>query len=105
MIQLDELRDRRKRIEEHGRVLTDRLREIEQQRHDRESEIRLLQGARAFCESVADALEAPTSDLKQTVLQLVVDRVIVEDTRVVVRHIVPAGPVHLQTGQITTGTP
>ncbi len=100
VIELDELRDRRQRIEDHGRVLTDRLREIEQQRHDRENEIRLLQGAEAFCDSVAHALAEPSPELKQKVLQLVVDRVIVEDEKVVVRHIVPTGPVSLQTGQI-----
>jgi site-specific DNA recombinase len=105
VIELAELRDRRQRIEEHGRVLTDRLREIERQRHDRENEIRLLQGTGAFCDSVAHALAEPAPDLKQKVLQLVVDRVIVEDAGVVVRHIVPTGPVSLQTGQngITVG--
>jgi hypothetical protein len=49
--------------------LMDRLRQIEQQRNDRESEIRLLQGTCDFYESVANAMEAPSSDLKQTVLQ------------------------------------
>ena len=105
VIELDELRDRRQRIEEHGRALGERLGEIEQQRHNRENEIRLLQGAEAFCASVAHALEEPSWDVTQKVLQLVVDRVIVEDARVVVRHIVPTGPVSLQTGQITTQTP
>ena len=100
-IELDELRARRQRIEEHGRLLQDRLREIEQQRRDRENEIRLLQGAETFCQSVSHALEEPSWDVKQKVLQLVVDRVIVEDTKVIVRHIVPTGPVVLQTGQIS----
>jgi len=79
--------------------LQERLREIEQQRHDRENEIRLLQGAEAFCRSITHALEEPSWDVKQKVLQLVVDRVIVEEVRVIVRHIVPTGPVVLRTGQ------
>jgi hypothetical protein len=31
--------------------------------------------------------------VKQKVLQLVVDRIVVEDSRVVIQHVVPTGPV------------
>ena len=59
-----------------------------------------MQGAETlFCQSVSHALEEPSWDVKQKVLQLVVDRVIIEDTKVIVRHIVATGPVVLQTGQ------
>jgi hypothetical protein len=37
--------------------------------------------------------------VRQKVLQLVVDRVMVEDSRVVIQHIVPTRPVRLQTEQ------
>src|SRR5439155_5910025 len=36
------------------------------------------------------------------ILQLVVDRIVVEDDRIVVHHVVPTGPVRLQTGQQRT---
>jgi site-specific DNA recombinase len=97
VIELKELRERRQRIEEHGHMLKERLKEIEQQRTDREQEIRLLEGAEEFLASIRGVLEETSFETKQKVLRLVVDRIVVEDTKVVVHHVVPTGPVNLQT--------
>lgn len=97
VIDLPELKERRERIEEHGRMLKRRLAEIRGKRADRELEIRLVRGLEQFCESVQEALEDPSFEAKQQVLRLVVDRIVVEDTRVVVHHVVPTGPIRLQT--------
>ncbi len=37
--------------------------------------------------------------MKKKVLQLVVDRIVVEESRVVIQHVVPTGPVRLQPEQ------
>jgi hypothetical protein len=42
-------------------------------------------------------LKEPSFETKQKVLRLVVDRIVVEDSKVVVHHVVPTGPVNLQT--------
>ena len=97
VIDLSELKERRERIEEHGRVLKRRLSEIYEKRAEREQEIRLLQGLEQFSESVRVSLEEPSFETKQQVLRLVVDRIVVEDARVVVHHVVPTGPIRLQT--------
>jgi site-specific DNA recombinase len=39
------------------------------------------------------------------VLQLVVDRIFVEDTKLVIRHVVPTGPVRLQPRHHVANTP
>ena len=96
-IELNQLQERRKRSEEHGRLLQARLNELEQQRREREQEIRLLQSLEQFCASVRDALVAPSFETKQKMLQLVVDHMLVEETKLTIRHIVPMGPVRLQT--------
>jgi site-specific DNA recombinase len=101
VIDLTELKQRRVRIEEHGQVLRARLAELVNQRAEREQEIRLLEGLQAFSASVRDGLHDPSFAVKQRVLQLVVDRIVVEDSRVVVHHVVPSGPVRLQTGQFS----
>ena len=44
------------------------------------------------------SLEEPSFEVKQKVLQLVVDRIVVEESRVVIQHVVPTGAVRLQTG-------
>ncbi|MCA1837337.1 MAG: recombinase family protein [Actinobacteria bacterium] len=97
VIELCELRERRARIEEHGQMLKERLKEIERRRTDREQEIRLLEGVEEFLASIREALEEPSFETKQRVLRLVVDRIVVDDSKVVVHHVVPTGPVHLQT--------
>lgn len=98
VIDLDELQRRRQRIEEHGRLLRQRLAEMASRQAEREQEIRLLEGVEQFCVSVRDGLENLPFAVKQRVLQLVVDRIVVEDERIVVHHVVPTGPVRLQTG-------
>jgi site-specific DNA recombinase len=97
VIELTELAERRRRIEDHGRMLRERVREIAQQRTERTAELRLLEGVDAFCTSVREAMDDPSFAVQQKVLQLVVDRIVVEDSRVIIEHVVPTGPVRLQT--------
>ncbi len=99
VIELSELSERRRSVQEQGRMLRQRLREIEQQRSNRENELRLLEGVEAFCARVRGSLEEPSFEVKQKVLQLVVDRIVVEESRVVIQHVVPTGPVRLQPEQ------
>jgi site-specific DNA recombinase len=97
VIELTELAERRQRIAEHGRMLRARLQEIEQQRMDRAAELRLLEGVDAFCASIWGATEDPAFEVQQQVVQFVVNRIVVEDSRVTIEHVVPTGPVRLQT--------
>ena len=97
VIELTELAERRRRIEDHGRMLRERVREIAQQRSERSAELRLLEGVDAFCTSVREAMEEPSFTVQQKVLQLVVNRIVVEDSQGIVEHVVPTGPVRLQT--------
>lgn len=80
-------------------MLKRRLSEIGEKRVRREQEVRLLQGLEEFSESVRESLEEPSFETRQQVLQLVVDRIVVEETKVVIHHVIPAGPVRLQTEQ------
>jgi site-specific DNA recombinase len=105
VIELAELQERRRRSEEQNQMLRRRLTEIRQQRQEREQEIRLRQGLEAFCDSIQDALIAPSFITKQKVLELVVDRIVVEETKLTIRHIVPTGPVRLRTEPHVATTP
>ena len=97
VIELTELAERRRRIDDHGRMLRERMREIAQQRSERSAELRLLEGVDAFCTSIREAMEEPSFTIQQKVLQLVVNRIVVEDNQVIIEHVVPSGPVRLQT--------
>ena len=92
------LKQRRDRVADHGRALRERLGEIQRQHREREQEIRLLEGLEGFCASICDALKEPSFDTKQKILRLVVDRILVEDDRLVIKHIVPAVPFRLRPG-------
>jgi len=90
VIELAELAERRQRLNEQGQLLRRRVQEIEQQRLDRSAELRLLEGVEAFCASIRDAMSAPSFEVKQKVLQLVVQRIVVEDHRLIIEHVVSA---------------
>jgi len=105
VIELTELAERRRRIDDHGRMLRERMREIAQQRSERSAELRLLEGVDAFCTSIQEAMEEPSFPIQQKVLQLVVNRIVVEDNQVIIEHVVPSGPVRLQTEQHTPAGP
>jgi hypothetical protein len=64
---------------------------------DRLIHTKRLEGVEEFLASVRAALKEPSFETKQKVLRLVVDRIVVEDSKVIVHHVVPTGPVHLQT--------
>jgi site-specific DNA recombinase len=96
VIELAELQERRQHLTDHGAMLRQRRTELERLRTDREQELRLLEGADAFCQSIQAALEQPSFAIQQQVLQLVVDRIVVEDQQFTVHHVVPAGPFRLQ---------
>ena len=97
VIELAELAERRARLTAQGQQLRARVQEIAQQRQDRAAELRLLEGVEAFCASIRDAMVAPSFEVKQKVLQLVVQRIVVEDHRITIEHVVPSGPLRLQT--------
>ena len=97
--------ERRRRIEDHGCMLRERVWEIDQQRTERSAELRLLEGVDAFCLSVRGAMETPSFTVQQKVLQLVVNRIVVEDNRVLIEHVVPTGPVRLQTEHPAAANP
>jgi site-specific DNA recombinase len=50
-------------------------------------------------------MEEPSFTVQQKVLQLVVNRIVVEDSQVIVEHVVPTGPVRLQPEHLAPATP
>jgi site-specific DNA recombinase len=67
VIALPDLAERRRRLDDHGRMLRERVREIEQQRTERTAELRLLEGVEAFCTSIREAMEEPAFTVQQKV--------------------------------------
>jgi site-specific DNA recombinase len=95
-ITLEELQERRWQIDNHGRHLRARRDEINRQHSQREQELRPLQGLDAFRDGIRDKLTDPPFETRQSVLRLVIDQVIIEEDRLVIRHVVPTASVELQ---------
>jgi site-specific DNA recombinase len=70
VIALSELAERRQRVEEQGRLWRERVREIEQQRTDRATEVHLMEGVDTFCTSVRDALHTPSFEVQPCISSL-----------------------------------
>ena len=51
------------------------------------------------------ALQNPSDVVKQKVLQLVVDRIVVDEQQLIIRHVIPTGPVRLQTRPPVANSP
>ena len=96
VIERTELAERRERLMEQGEQLRARVQEIEQQRRDQAAELRQLEGVEALCASIRNAMVAPSFEVKQKVLQLIVQRIVVEDHCITIEHVVPSGPIRLQ---------
>lgn len=73
------------------------LTEIREKRADREQKIRPVKGLETILREYRDSSEEPSFETKQQVLWLVDERTVIEDARVLVHHIVPTGPIGMQT--------
>jgi site-specific DNA recombinase len=88
-ITLDELRERRGQLAEQRRALE--LQRAQQQRL-RGTQARaqaVLTDLTAFCERVRDRLDRASFADKQAVLQLVIERIIVHESSLEIRHVIP----------------
>ena len=96
MIELKELQKRMQEIREEEGRLRKRIAEIARGRTEREEGLRVLEGVKVFCESVRGALTNPDFALKQKLLRLVVDKIIVKKNKITIHHIIPTAKVILQ---------
>jgi hypothetical protein len=96
--------ERRRRSADHGRMRRERRRDIAAQRSERRAELRLLAGGDAVCPRLREALQAPAFPLQQQGLRLGVPR-LGGDHQVGIEHVVPSGPIRLQTAQPADGGP
>jgi site-specific DNA recombinase len=89
VISLEELTERRQQLAGQRRALE---RQLEQQRDLRRQHAKaqeVLTDLRAFCERVRDRLDDACFAEKQAILQLVIERVIVHESSLEIRHVIP----------------
>jgi site-specific DNA recombinase len=92
VLELDELRARRQRLREAGQRLDERAEVVRRQAIQAPQAETLAEAVGAFCERIGAQLVAPTFEVKQKVLRLVVQRIVVSDDQITIEHVIPGEP-------------
>ncbi|XBH03585.1 recombinase family protein [Singulisphaera sp. Ch08] len=91
VIDLAELKARREKIQWHRHVLATQ-RDQEQRLHaERQAAKAVWADLKSFCRRVCDRLDEATFTERQGILQLLIDRVIVGEDSLEIRHVIPLG--------------
>ncbi len=89
LLDKDELSKRKKRLDEERQNLVTRIEQIQQRQEQHSAKAEIMAHFAAFCAHAQKALENPTPEVKQEVLRLLVESVVIEDETVTIKHIIP----------------
>src|SRR4051812_28767046 len=90
-IDLDELKRRREQIQGRRAVLTAQRAQEQQLHRERQTAKEVWADLKAFCQRVRSRLDEATLAEKQRILQLLIDRIIVGEDALEIRHVIPPG--------------
>jgi site-specific DNA recombinase len=90
-IDLDELKQRREQIRGRRQVITTQRDQEQRLRYERQTAKEVWADLTAFCERVRSRLDDATLAERQRILQLLIDRVIVGEDTLEIRHVIPLG--------------
>jgi hypothetical protein len=89
LLEKAELSERKRRLEQERRAIAERIEEICRQEKQQTIQTDIIDAFAAFCANAQVALENPTDEVKQEVLRLLVEKVVVDDMAITIRHIIP----------------
>lgn len=84
-----ELDQRKTRLEAERAALAQRLQHLTRQQRRDQVQAQMLADFAAFCQQIQAALDHPTPQLKQEVIRLLIDHIVVEDEAIIIKHIIP----------------
>ncbi|MBV8606133.1 MAG: recombinase family protein, partial [Singulisphaera sp.] len=90
-IELDELKKRREQIRVQRQILTMQRDQEQRLRCERQTAKEVWADLTAFCERVRSRLDEATLAERQRILQLLIERVIVGEDALEIRHVIPLG--------------
>jgi site-specific DNA recombinase len=88
----DEFERKRKEVAQTQQGLTQQLRQLDAQAQQHVDVAALAQGIEAFCRRTQLTLDSLTFAQRRQLVELLIDRVIVNDSQVEIRYVVPTGP-------------
>ncbi len=89
VISLEELTQRRQQLATRHQALREQQQQHVQLGHNKMQAQRVLEGLTAFCQHVCNRLDEATFEEKQSVLQLLIERIIVGEETLEIRHVIP----------------
>jgi site-specific DNA recombinase len=92
VIEREEFARRRKEVAQTQHGLTQQLRQLDAQAQQQVNVAALAQGIEAFGQRMQPTLDKLTFAQRRQLVELLIDRVIVNDTQVEIRYVVPTGP-------------
>ena len=92
VIEREEFERRRKEVAQTQHGLTQQLRQLDAQAQQHVNVAALAQGIEAFCQRLQPTLDNLTFAQRRQLVELLIDRVIVNDAQVEIRYVVPTGP-------------
>src|SRR5215475_11100543 len=92
VIEREEFARRRKEVAQNQQGLTQQLRQLDTQAQQHVNVAALSQGIEAFCQRLQPTLDALTFAQRRPLVAWLIDRVIVNDSQVEIRYVVPTGP-------------
>jgi len=96
IIELADLQTRGARIAQEGTRLEARLTALRHQQEEQHRQALIQETAEEFCRHIREALQNPSFETKQQILRLVVDKIIVEDEQITIKHVIPVSDVRLR---------
>jgi site-specific DNA recombinase len=97
VVERAEFERKRKEVTQTQHGLTQQLRQLDAQAQQHVNVAALAQGIAAFCQRMHSTLDHLTFAQRRQLVELLIDRVIVNDAQVEIRYVVPTGP----TGETT----
>jgi site-specific DNA recombinase len=92
VIEREEFARRRQEVAQSQQGLTQQLRQLDTQAQQHVNVAALSQGIEAFCQRLQPTLDQLTFAQRRHLVEWLIDRVIVNDTQVEIRSVVPTGP-------------
>ncbi len=91
IISLKELKERREKLAERRKALGDQHEQQARLRRQTAQARETIKDLRAFCERINARIEEAAFEEKQSILQLLIERVIVGEDSLEIRHVIPLG--------------
>jgi site-specific DNA recombinase len=83
------LAQRKVRLDTERNQLTERIQHLQKQKHQQQAKDDILIDFETYCQQILARLENPTPEIKQEVIRLLIDHIVVKDNEIVIKHIIP----------------